>query len=207
MKMAGLEEEDELRFLAGLLRHTGYCSEINICGNLWTTRVTSHVPFREVADLITAEKVCAAARGIDRALRANGIGAPQIAVAGLNPHAGEGGLMGTEEIREIGPGIVQARAEGVSVSGPFPADTVFIAANRGEYDGVVTMYHDQGQIATKLLGFDRGVTLLAGLPLPVTTPAHGTAFDIAGKGVASVGAIQEAFAIATRLSAGKTALR
>src|SRR5260221_6099457 len=93
MKMAGLEEEDELRFLARLLGHAGYCSEINICGSLWTTRVTSHVPLHAVAGLITAEKVCAAARGIDRALRANGIGAPRIAVAGLNPHAGEGGLL------------------------------------------------------------------------------------------------------------------
>ena len=199
MKMAGLEEEDEMRFLARLLRHTGYCSEINICGSLWTTRVTSHVPLHAVAGLITAEKVCAAARGIDRALRANGIRAPRIAVAGLNPHAGEGGLLGTEEIREIGPGIERARAEGIAAEGPFAADTVFIAASRGDFDAVVTMYHDQGQIATKLLGFDRGVTLLGGLPVPITTPAHGTAFDIVGKGVASAGPIQEAFAVAARL--------
>jgi 4-hydroxythreonine-4-phosphate dehydrogenase len=200
MKMAGLEEEDELRFLARLLGHTGYCSEINICGSLWTTRVTSHVPLQEVAGLITAEKVYEATRLIDQALKAIGTASPRIAVAGLNPHAGEGGLLGTEEIREIGPGIARARAGGIAASGPFPADTVFIAASRGDFDAVVTMYHDQGQIATKLLGFDRGVTLLGGLPLPITTPAHGTAFDIAGKGVATAGAIREAFAIAVRLS-------
>jgi 4-hydroxythreonine-4-phosphate dehydrogenase len=200
MKMAGLEEEDELRFLARLLNHHGYCSEINICGSLWTTRVTSHVPLQAVAGLITAEKVYEATRFINHALKANGIPSPRIAVAGLNPHAGEGGLLGTEEIHEIGPGIQVARAAGIAVSGPFAADTVFIAASRGDYDAVVTMYHDQGQIATKLLGFERGVTLLGGLPVPITTPAHGTAFDIAGKGVASVGPIQEAFAIAARLA-------
>jgi 4-hydroxythreonine-4-phosphate dehydrogenase len=199
MKMAGMEEEDELRYLARLLGHTGYCSEINICGSLWTTRVTSHVPLQAVADLITADGVYQATRQIDQALRANGIANPRIAVAALNPHAGEGGLLGTEEIREIGPGIARARADGIAASGPFPADTVFVAAKRGDFDAVVTMYHDQGQIATKLLGFDRGVTLLAGLPAPITTPAHGTAFDIAGKGVASIGPIQEAFAIAMRL--------
>src|SRR5260370_8129639 len=109
-----------MRFLARLLRHTGYCSEINICGSLWTTRVTSHVPLHAVAGLITAEKVCAAARGIDRALRANGIGAPRIAVAGLNPHAGEGRLLGTEEIRELCPGIGRPRPARLPPHGPSP---------------------------------------------------------------------------------------
>jgi 4-hydroxythreonine-4-phosphate dehydrogenase len=200
MKLAGLDAEDEMRFLERLLGHTGYCSEINICGSLWTTRVTSHVPLQAVAGLITSEKVFEATRLMDQALKVNGIAAPRIAVAGLNPHAGEGGLLGTEEIREIGPGVERARAAGIAASGPFPADTVFVAASRGDYDAVVTMYHDQGQIATKLLGFDRGVTLLGGLPVPITTPAHGTAFDIAGRGLASVGPIREAFAVAVRLS-------
>lgn len=200
LKLAGMKDEDDLRLLARLLGYTGYCSEINICGDLWTTRVTSHVPLKEVAGLITADGVYQATRSIDRALKANGIPAPRIAVAALNPHAGEGGLLGIEEIRDIAPGIERAQADGITATGPFPADTVFIAARRGDFHAVVTMYHDQGQIATKLLGFDRGVTLLGGLPLPITTPAHGTAFDIAGKGVASVGPIQEAFAIATRLS-------
>lgn len=202
MKLAGMEDEDELRYFARTLDHTGYCSEINICGELWTTRVTSHVPLRAVAGLITADKVSDATRLIHRALRANGVAKPRIAVAALNPHAGEGGLLGTEEADEIAPGIAKARAEGIDARGPFPADTVFVAAHRGDFDAVVTMYHDQGQIATKLIGFDRGVTLLAGMPAPVTTPAHGTAFDIAGKGCASAGPIQEAFAIAVRMSGG-----
>lgn len=200
MKMAGMREEDEMRYFARLLNHTGPCSEINICGGLWTTRVTSHVPLRAVAELITADKVLEAVRMIHQSLQANGVIQPRIAVAALNPHAGEGGLLGTEEANVITPGIARARAEGIAVEGPFPADTVFIAAKRGDFDGVVTMYHDQGQIATKLLGFDRGVTLLAGLPFPITTPAHGTAFDIAGKGIASTGPIEEAFAIAARLA-------
>ena len=123
-----------------------------------------------------------------RALRASGVSVPRIAVAALNPHAGEGGLLGTEEITVIGPAIEKSRAIGAEVKGPFPADTLFIAARRGDFDGVVTMYHDQGQIALKLLGFDRGVTLGGGLPVVITTPAHGTAFDIAGKGIADVGA-------------------
>ena len=106
--------------------------------------------------------------------------------------------MGTEEITTIGPAIAQAKAEGILADGPFPADTVFLAARSGRFDAVVTMYHDQGQIATKLLGFERGVTVHGGLPLPITTPAHGTAFDIAGKGIASVTAMQEAFRTAVR---------
>jgi 4-hydroxythreonine-4-phosphate dehydrogenase len=200
MKMAGMREEDEMRFFARLLNHAEPCSEINICGGLWTTRVTSHVPLRAVAGLISAERVLEAVRMIHRSLEANGVISPRVAVAALNPHAGEGGLLGTEESSAIAPGIARARAEGIAAEGPFPADTVFIAAKRGDFDGVVTMYHDQGQIATKLLGFDRGVTLLAGLPFPITTPAHGTAFDIAGKGIASTGPIEQAFAIAARLA-------
>ncbi len=200
LKLAGMHAEDELRYLAPLLGHAGYCSEINICGGLWTSRVTSHVPLREVADLITADRVHEATQLIHRELKANGVANPRIAVAALNPHAGEGGLLGTEEATEIGPGVERARGDGIAATGPFSADTIFIAANRGDFDAVVTMYHDQGQIATKLLGFHRGVTLLAGLPYPITTPAHGTAFDIAGKGIASTGAIEQAFATAVRLA-------
>ena len=105
---------------------------------------------------------------------------PRIGVAALNPHAGEGGLLGTEEIDVIAPAVERARAAGVLAFGPLPPDTMFVRARKGEFDAIVTMYHDQGQIATKLLGFERGVTLQAGLPVPVVTPAHGTAFDIAG---------------------------
>ena len=194
MKLAGLKEEDEMHYLARLMGHTGLCSEINVADNLWTSRVTSHVPLRAVADLITEGAVYDAIALLAR-LRPEA----RIAVAGLNPHAGEGGLLGREEIETIGPAVERARAAGFRVSGPYPADTLFIAARRGDFDAVVTMYHDQGQIATKLLGFERGVTLHGGLPVPIATPAHGTAFDIAGKGVAKVGPIQAAFDLVVRL--------
>ena len=201
MKLAGLQQEDEMHFLAHLLHHTGLCSEINVTDALWTSRVTSHVPLRAVADLITEQAVfdvitlLHSVRGFDdRSSDA------RIAVAGLNPHAGEGGLLGTEEMEFIRPAILRAQAAGINAGGPYPADTLFIAARRGDFDAVVTMYHDQGQIATKLLGFERGVTLHGGMPLPITTPAHGTAFDIAGKGIASPGPLLAAFNLAVRLA-------
>jgi 4-hydroxythreonine-4-phosphate dehydrogenase len=200
MKLAGLEQEDEMHYFAHLLGHNGLCSEINLAESLWTTRVTSHVPLREVADLITEQGVFDAISLIDRVMRSERATAPRIAVAGLNPHAGEGGLLGSEEARVIAPAVQRAKTAGITVSGPYPADTLFIAARRGDFDAVVTMYHDQGQIATKLLGFERGVTLQGGLPAPIATPAHGTAFDIAGKGVANVGPIREAFHVACRMA-------
>jgi 4-hydroxythreonine-4-phosphate dehydrogenase len=175
-------------------------SEINVCGRLWTSRVTSHVPLREVADLLTVEKICDAARLLHRTIAKSGIAAPRIAVAGLNPHAGEGGLLGTEEIDTIAPAVEQLRAEGLDAIGPLPADTLFVAARRGDFHGAVTMYHDQGQIAMKLMGFERGVTVAGGLAAIITTPAHGTAFDIAGKGVADPGAMRQAFLIACEMA-------
>ena len=201
MKLAGLAQEDEMHFLAHELGFTGLCSEINVAANLWTTRVTSHVPLHAVADLIDETSVRNAIALVDRIMRASRATPPRIAVAGLNPHAGEGGLLGYEEIRVIGPAVAWAKAQGIDVSGPYPADTLFIAARRGDFDAVVTMYHDQGQIAMKLMGFEKGVTLHGGLPKPIATPAHGTAFDIAGKGIANVGPTREAFRLVLRLAA------
>jgi 4-hydroxythreonine-4-phosphate dehydrogenase len=200
MKLAGLPHQDELHFFAELLGHTGPVSEINACGRLWTSRVTSHVPLRDIAGLLTVEKICDVARLLHRTVAKSGIASPRIAVAALNPHAGEGGLYGSEEIDTIAPAVEQLRAEGLDATGPLPADTVFVAARRGDFHGVVTMYHDQGQIAMKLMGFERGVTVAGGLPAIVTTPAHGTAFDIAGKGVADPGAMREAFRIACEMA-------
>ena len=125
----------------------------------------------------------------DACLRAAGFDQPRIAVAGLNPHAGDGGNFGREEIDvDRAGGRSAAKAKGITVEGPFPSDTVFLRAKNGEFDAVLTMYHDQGQIAMKLMGFDRGVTLIGGFPFPICTPAHGTAYEIAGKGVANLGA-------------------
>lgn len=200
MKLAGMPCADELHYFAELLAFAGPVSEINVMGGLWTSRVTSHVPLRDVADLITADRILEALQILECALQSSGVANPRIAVAALNPHAGEGGTLGTEEQTIIGPAIQIARDRGLAVTGPLPSDTLFIAARRGDYDGVVTMYHDQGQIALKLLGFNRGVTVAGGLPVVITTPAHGTAFDIAGQGKADIGPIREAFRIACAMA-------
>jgi 4-hydroxythreonine-4-phosphate dehydrogenase len=203
MRLAGLTHEDELRYYADLLDVTGTTSEFNITGKLWTSRVTSHIPLKDVAGEISVDKVCAAIRIVHDNQRAAGVDKPRIAVAGLNPHAGDGGTMGTEEIEIIAPAVEKMQAAGIDARGPFAADTIFVAARRGDYDAVVSMYHDQGQIAMKLMGFDSGVTLLGGLPVPITTCASGSAFDIAGKGIAQPEALQAAFDIVTRMAAAR----
>jgi 4-hydroxythreonine-4-phosphate dehydrogenase len=158
------------------------------------------VPLREVADAITVEGVVQAVEIVHRYLVAAGRGAPKVAVTGLNPHAGDGGSIGREEIDVIAPAIARARALSIDAVGPMPSDTVFVAARRGDYDAVVTMYHDQGQIAMKLMGFDKGVTLHGGLPVPVATCASGTAFDIVGRNVANVEGLQQAFDLAVAIA-------
>ncbi len=174
--------------------------EINVLEDMWTTRVTSHVPIQAVSALITKPAVFGAIRYINNELKQSGIEAPRIAVTALNPHAGEGGRCGTEEIDVIAPAIQQAQAEGIRVEGPFPADTIFLRVQKEGFQGVVSMYHDQGQIATKLLGFDKGVTLHGGMPVPITTPAHGTAFGRAGEGRANPEAMIRAFQVACELA-------
>ncbi len=201
MRMAGLRQEDELEYVAEHLEvHEPVC-ELNMLDGLWTSRVTSHIPLRRVADLITVDAVCTGAYVIERSLRMSGAQRPKIAVCALNPHAGDGGTMGREEIDVIAPAVARLQAEGIDARGPFPSDTAFLVARREKYDAVLTMYHDQGQIAMKTLGFERGVTVMGGLPYPVATPAQGTAFDIAGKGVANAEAIRRAFHVVADMSA------
>jgi 4-hydroxythreonine-4-phosphate dehydrogenase len=194
---------DEHKMFAHLLGHRGYFSEMNVLENQWMARVTSHVSLRQALDQITGPAICDAIRLTDATMRTAGIERPRIAVAALNPHGGEGGLFGREEIEIIRPAVDEMAAEGIRCEGPFPADTVYLKAFAGAYDGVVAMYHDQGQIATKLKGFNRGVTVTAGLDTIFTTPAHGTAFDIVGKGIADTGAIESAIRLAARLAGAK----
>lgn len=201
MRMAGLAQEDELEFMAEHLGVQDPVCELNMLDGLWTSRVTSHVPLRRVADLITVDAVCTGAYVIEKSLRMSGAARPKIAVCALNPHAGDGGTMGREEIDVIGPAIARLQGEGIDARGPFPSDTAFLVARREQYDAVLTMYHDQGQIAMKTLGFERGVTVMGGLPYPVATPAQGTAFDIAGKGVANAEAIRRAFHVVAEMAA------
>ena len=200
MRAAHPGYEDEIGFLRDVLGRLGPASEFNVLGALWNARVTSHVALREVADLLAVEPIVQALVLTRDALLDAAIDPPRIAVAALNPHAGDHGNFGREEIDIIAPAVEAARARGIDARGPFPADTVYLKARAGEFDAVLTMYHDQGQIAMKLMGFERGVTLLGGAPFPVTTPAHGTAHDIAGKGVANVGATREAFLLAARMA-------
>jgi 4-hydroxythreonine-4-phosphate dehydrogenase len=184
MKLAGHAAGDELDFFNKALASDGAVGEINVFRELWTSRVTSHVPLRAVADLITRETILRGIHLLADALRRSGRANPRLAVAALNPHAGEGGAFGREEIEVIAPAIAEGKAAGVDADGPFPADTIFPRALAGAFDGVVTMFHDQGQIALKMVGLGQGITLLAGFPVPIATPGHGTAYDIAGKGVA-----------------------
>jgi len=171
------------------------------------TRVTSHVSLRTALDQVTHSAICDALTLADETMRRAGIDHPRIAVAALNPHAGEGGLFGMEEIEIIRPAVETMRKRGIDCSGPYPSDTIYLKAFAGEFDSVLAMYHDQGQIATKLKGFNKGVTITAGLDIVFTTPAHGTAFDIAGKGVANIGAFEAAIGLATRIAARKLAAR
>ena len=200
MHLAGLEHEDESGLFLDALDHQGDFGLLNTLGNLWTSRATSHVSHRQVSELLNEEAILTAARILNKALKASGNSDPKIAVAGLNPHAGDGGMFGTEEIDIIEPAVRKAQSEGINASGPFPPDTIFLMGRDGKYDAIVTMYHDQGQIAMKLMGFDHGVTVHAGLSYPITTSAHGSAYDIAGQGVANVRALREAFLLACSMS-------
>ncbi len=200
MHMAGLGFDDELQFVANEIGFGGPVSEFNVLEKLWTGRVTSHIPLAKVSESITREGVVEAVRLISGALTASGVARPRIGVAGLNPHAGDGGVFGREEIDVIAPAVVEAKAAGIAADGPFPADIVFRRAQAGEFDAIISMYHDQGQIAMKLMGFERGVTVLGGLPIPLTTPAHGTAFDIVGRGIANPEATRQAFMVACRMA-------
>ncbi|KPF72770.1 4-hydroxythreonine-4-phosphate dehydrogenase [Bosea sp. AAP35] len=192
--------DDEIRFVRDAIGFEGPASEFNILDKLWNARVTSHIPLSEVAANITQERILRALTLADANLRLAGFNPPRIAVAGINPHAGDGGNFGRDEIETIEPAVKAAKAQGFTVEGPFPSDTVFLRAKNGDFDAVLTMYHDQGQIAMKLIGFDSGVTLIGGFPFPICTPAHGTAYEIAGKGVANLGACRAALALAIKMA-------
>jgi len=161
--------------------------------------VTIHVALSEVPALITFENELDTIRLADRACRMVGLPGPRIAVAGLNPHAGEGGRFGHEDDAVIQPAIAAARAEGLDVSGPYPGDTIFMRARRGEFDIVVAQYHDQGLIPVKYLGVDNGVNVTVGLPFIRTSVDHGTAYDIAGKGVADPSSLRVACELALQM--------
>jgi 4-hydroxythreonine-4-phosphate dehydrogenase len=181
------------------LTHTKDCAMVFVGGPLRIILVTIHTALKRVPSLISKDRILKTLRLAKKACEMLGIKKPRIAVAGLNPHAGEAGLFGNEEIREIGPAVKEAFKEGIPVSGPFPPDVIFHKAYRGEFDLIVCMYHDQGLIPLKMVAFDKGVNMTVGLPIIRTSPDHGTAYDIAWKGIANPSSMIEAIKLAAKL--------
>ncbi|MDR0932068.1 MAG: 4-hydroxythreonine-4-phosphate dehydrogenase PdxA [Victivallales bacterium] len=165
-------------------------------GNLRMVFVTCHVPLAEVTHLAVKPKIVQVARLLNHAIQAEGIESPKLAMAAINPHAGENGCMGMEDELQTKPAIAELRNSGIDIDGPFPPDTLFIEDIRRNYDGIVAMYHDQGHIPFKMLAFHNGVNSTLGLPIIRCSPDHGTAFDIAWKGVANIGSFQAAVELA-----------
>jgi len=212
--LAGVGAPGHTEMLAQLTGVKDYAMML-VAGGLRVSHVTTHIALKEVPQRITCERVYTVIRLTHDGLAAMGISAPRIAVAGLNPHSGEGGLFGLEDRDEILPAVRRAQRDGLHVAGPVPADTVFVRALAGEYDAVVAMYHDQGHIPVKLLGFKAhegrgaktvvsGVNVTLGLPIIRTSVDHGVAFDIAGKGVASWQSMVDAIHLAVEMSRHKT---
>jgi len=199
MHLAGFAFEGHTEIL-GALTETRPAMML-LLGTLRMMLFTNHMALRAVCDHVRADRILERLVLADAALRDLGIEHPRIAVAGLNPHAGEEGAFGSEERDEIAPGIAAARARGIDAVGPLPGDTVFVKARDGAYDLTLALYHDQGLMAAKLLGFGSLVTLLVGLPLIRTSVGHGTAYDIAGKNVADAHNMGEAIRVASDVAA------
>jgi len=201
MRLAGYQEMGHQELLA---RVTGArdLATMLVSGRLRAVHLTTHRSLRNACDAVTRGNILARLELTDRCLRAWGVRKPRIAVAALNPHGGEGGLVGREEVDEIAPAVRDACAKGVDAQGPFPADSVFLRAIAGEFDAVLAMYHDQGHIPVKVHGFERSISVTLGLPFIRTSVDHGTAYDIAGKGVAQHASMVESIRTASALATG-----
>ena len=200
LTLGGNKYSDELHLMAEKLNVKDFFCEFNVIDNFWTARVTSHIPIKDVPDQIKKEKIIKPIKLINEAMKLNGIKNPRVAVQALNPHA----EFGTEEKDEIIPAIEEAKKLGINADGPLPCDTSFITAYKNKnHDCIVGMYHDALQSGLKAFGFDRGVTVQGGLPIPITTPAHGTAFDIAGKNKANLEPTLNSFKIAITMAENK----
>ena len=199
MHLAGIDQPGHTEILA---ERSGTADYAMMLANdeLRVLLVTIHVALSQVPALITPEAELRAIRLAERACRQMGVARPRVAVAGLNPHAGEDGKFGREDIDIVAPAIAAARAEGIDASGPWPGDTLFMRARRGEFDIVVAQYHDQGLIPVKYLGVDHGVNVTVGLPFVRTSVDHGTAFDIAWQGKADHASLVEAFNLALKMA-------
>jgi 4-hydroxythreonine-4-phosphate dehydrogenase len=199
MQLGGYDYIGHTEILADLTG-TPRCTTMLITGSLRVVHVTRHIPLRQVAGSITRERVLEAIQLTVEGLRGMGIGKPHLGVAALNPHGGEGGLLGSEEIEEIAPAVEAAQAMGIDARGPYPADSIFFRAIAGEFDAVVAMYHDQGHIPVKTHGFEKSLTVTLGLPIVRTSVDHGTAFDIAWQWLASPQSLIEAIKLAAQMA-------
>lgn len=209
---APINKEATVRAGYGDIGHLEYFARITLTaeyatmlasGPLRVVHLSTHYSLKEACERVSREKILARLRLTHDSFQRWGINRPRIAVAALNPHGGEGGLLGREEIEQIQPAVNEARGMGINALGPFPADSVFFRAIRGEFDVVLAMYHDQGHIPVKVYGFERSVSVALGLPFIRTSVDHGTAFDIAGKGIASSQSLEEAIKVAIGLTKGK----
>lgn len=198
--MGGLQAHSEIEEFASLLGQERGFGEVNYVDDVWTTRVTSHIPLKAVSDHLTVPKIVDTIQLAYQTVKQAGVKNPRIGISALNPHAGENGMCGDEEITVIKPAMEEAKKLGIETSGPYSSDILFIKAFDGDLDAAVTMFHDQGQIAMKLKGFDRGVTIEAGFAVPICTCAHGTAHDIAGKGIANTTAFENAMKVLARMA-------
>jgi 4-hydroxythreonine-4-phosphate dehydrogenase len=202
LNLGGYEVKDELHYLAQLVKMPAGAvyGEINKMGRLWLGRVTSHVALKDIVLHINKESILNGLQLLVQTMSSYGGKPPKILVAALNPHAGDGGLFGTEENEIIAPAVSLAQQRGISASGPYPADTIFLRYIRGQGDGILAMYHDQGHGPIKVLGLEAGVNITVGLPVIRTSVDHGTAFDIAGTGVADERSLIEALRQAVELA-------
>ena len=198
LDMAGYTFLGHTEFLAFLTKTTSY-RMMFVGGGLRVILATIHVPLKKIFSLLDEKTICETVQHAHRATRLLGVEKPTIAVCGLNPHAGENSVLGTEERDIVTPAILKARSQGIDVLGPLPSDTVFYRAQNNEFDCVVALYHDQGLIPFKMIAFDEGVNLTVGLPFIRTSPDHGTAFSIAGKGIADPRSITEAIKLAVHM--------
>ena len=199
LNLAGWEYAGHTEWLADAFE-SPECQMMMAVGDFRVVPITRHIPINDVSKALTGDKILTAVRVTHEALVGDfGIDEPRLAVAGLNPHAGEGGVLGSEETDVIEPALERARAAGFAVDGPFPADALFQKAESGTFDAFITMYHDQGLIPFKMLAQRRGVNVTLGLPVVRTSVDHGTAYDIAGEGVAGTESLEQAYLLAEEL--------
>jgi len=202
---AGFGDVGHLEFLARITHAANYATML-VSGQLRVVHLTTHHSLKDACELVTKERILARLILTHDAFQQWGIIRPRLGVAALNPHAGEGGHFGSEEIEHIVPAVKEAQDLGIDARGPFPADSIFTRAIGGEFDAVLAMYHDQGHISIKVHGFEKSISVALGLPFIRTSVDHGTAFDIAGKGIADCRSLEEAIKMAVNLVEGKILL-